>query len=292
VYPEIHFEPEPVSAAPTGDRRTVFPGDGFGFPPQARLVLFPDATGMRLAWEVRVAEPSLRTSYRILVDAQDGGLLFRSNTTKYADARYLDAHLPEPQTEEHAPAAHVLAAIPSSTPESPSGWISGDGSSLEGNNVASHLGYHDHPGLADPLGVYDYPFNTSSAALVNLWWWSNDAHDRFYDLGFTEQQGNFQQSNFGLGGVEGDPLHVSVSVGGPRNDAFYTGTADGGRSTVNFTWYECRFCADHDGYPEPAMPSRGERSPAFDRYLVYHEVVHGVTDRAWPAAWVASSRPR
>jgi len=279
VYPGLRLSPDPVSEMTTGERRTVFRGEGFGFPPEARLVLFPEADGVRLAWEVRVAEPSLRTSYRILIDARDGGLLFRRNTTQYADARYLDAHLPEPQTEEHAPAAHVLGTIPSSTPESPNGWISGGGSSLEGNNAVSHLGYHVLPGLGDPLGVYDYPFNTSSAALVNAWWWVNDAHDRFYDLGFTELRGNFQQSNFGMGAAEGDPMHVSVAVSGSRNDAWYTGNPDGGRGTINFTWYECRFCGDHDGYPEPAFPSRGERAPAFDRYLVYHEYVHGITNR-------------
>jgi hypothetical protein len=241
VYPVIQLSSEPVSEQTTGERRAVFNDQGFGFAPEARLVLFPGADGLRLCWEVEVAEPSLETSYRILIDAYDGDLVYRRNTTLYADARYLDAPHPEPQTEEHAPSGHVLATIPSSTVESPNGWISSGGSSLEGNNAVSHLGYHESPGLTDPLGVYDHPFNTSSAALINAWWWVNDAHDRFYDLGFTENQGNFQQSNFG--------------------------------------WYECRLCGDHDGFPEPASPSRGERHAAFGRDWIYHEYAHGVTDR-------------
>jgi len=274
VYPRVHFSEEVLAADADGARLTVFDAEGFGFPPKARLVLFPEADGVRLAWEVEVAEPTLYTSYRVVLDAVDGSLLFRENTTDYAEARYLNANAPEPETEEFEPEQHVLATIPSITGESPIGWISGDGTILEGNNAVSHLGFRLDPGLSDPAGSYDYPYNTTRAALVNAWWWANDAHDRYYDLGFTEAAQNFQQDNFGHGGNPGDPMQVTHYGAGPRYEAWYSS------GTINFLWNDCRFCGDHDGIPEaPEYGTIGERALGFCRDLVYHEYTHGVSRR-------------
>ena len=74
-----------------------------------------------------------------------------------------------------------------------------------------------HAGLAEPFGVYDYGYNTPSGALVNVWWYVNEAHDRFYALGFDEAAGNFQQDNFGQGGTGGDPVRVVFLPNGQRN---------------------------------------------------------------------------
>jgi extracellular elastinolytic metalloproteinase len=280
VYPHSVFMGDETWSDDDAQRRTVFDGSGFGFAPQARLVIFPEAEGARLAWEVRVGEPTLYTSYVMLVDATDGSLLLRRNTTRYAEARYLDANRPDPPTEEFLPIQHVLATIPTSTPQSPSGWISGDGTILAGNNASSHLGHSTLDGLSDPAGSYDFPYNTARSALVNAWWWANRAHDLFYDLGFDEPAGNFQQDNFGLGGVGGDPLKVVMYTAGPRNTAFFApSTVDGDTSTINFAWSTCRFCGDHDGYPGGAGLTVGERGSGFMRDMVIHEYGHGVSHR-------------
>jgi hypothetical protein len=278
VYPDASFTALEMSSEPDGERLTVFDGAGFGFPPRARLVLFPLGDTMRLGWEVRAAEPTLFTNYRLVVDAIDGDLLYRENLTAYADARYLNANQPDPETEEIAPAQHVLATIPSMTAESPNGWIAGSGTTLSGNNAVSHLGFWSDPGLADPGAVYDFPYNTPRSALVNAWWWANEAHDRFYALGFNEEAGNFQEDNLGNPGLSGDAMEVTVYTAGPRGNAFYSylTPADGALSTINFHWMNCRFCADHDGYPE--FPTR-ERCTAFMRDVVTHEYTHGLIHR-------------
>jgi hypothetical protein len=280
VYPSIAPTTSLISEDDDPMREAVFDGTGFAFPPRLRLIWFPTADGFRLAWEIRIAEPSLITSYRMLVDAVDGSLLYRKNTTWSADARYLNGNQPSPETEEFVPNRHVLGTIPSSTAESPQGWISGDGTSLEGNNARSHLGYYTDPGLSDPLGAYDYAYNTQSSALTNAWWWTNDAHDRFYALGFDEVAGNYQTDNFGKGGVEGDPIEVTVFAAGKRDNAFFSPTsADGGIGAILLMWSSCRFCGDHDGYPETESKTAGERSTAFMRDLIFHEYSHGVTNR-------------
>lgn len=45
-----------------------------------------------------------------------------------------------------------------------------------------------------------------NAAIVNLFYINNWLHDFWYDHGFNEEAGNAQQSNYGRGGEEGDPL--------------------------------------------------------------------------------------
>ena len=44
------------------------------------------------------------------------------------------------------------------------------------------------------------------AAVTQLFYMTNWLHDYWYDSGFNEAAGNAQQSNYGRGGAEGDPL--------------------------------------------------------------------------------------
>ena len=82
----------------------------------------------------------------------------------------------------------------------------------------------------DPTGLahFDFGFTNSykatgdfvgdvgtetDAAVTNLFYWDNVIHDWLYALGFDEAAGNFQDDNFGRGGVGGDPVIAGVSVG-------------------------------------------------------------------------------
>jgi extracellular elastinolytic metalloproteinase len=282
VYSDRKFGGTALEAAASDDAesKTLFDEPEFGRPPRARLVLFPDRDGARLAWEVRIAEPGIHTDYRILVDARDGRILTRHNMVFHASARVLLAGSPDPETEEWAPTQHQLVEIPASTPESPQGWFGGDDTTMQGNNASAQLFNRYHPGLSEPDGVYDYRFNTNESALVNAWYWVNDAHDRFYALGFDEVAGNFQEDNFGLGGVDGDAVTVRGLAGTVPGcaacAASITSTVDGESALMYFAWRnDCRFCSDHDGYPD----NGGDRSGGFMRDVLYHEYSHAVTTR-------------
>jgi extracellular elastinolytic metalloproteinase len=280
AYPGIVFTGE-VAEEPgeRPDARTVFDDEGFGAAPTARLVLFPDATSTRLAWEVRASEPTRFTDYQTLIDAADGSILLRRNLTRYATARVLTSQVPVPLTEEFAPENWEAMAIPDSaspTAESPAGWIEGDGSVLRGNNAVTHVGYVRNPPLSDPAGDYDLPYNTTRSATVNAWWVANEYHDYLRPLGFDEVHGNFQQDNFGLGGVGGDPMDMVVIGLGGRNGAFYGhGGGDGEMPSISFLWGDCELCGDHDGYPETG----GDRHSGFGGDVVVHEYGHGVSIR-------------
>jgi len=49
------------------------------------------------------------------------------------------------------------------------------------------------------------------AQQVQAFYLANFLHDLFYDAGFTELAGNAQSSNYGRGGIEGDPLIIHIN---------------------------------------------------------------------------------
>jgi extracellular elastinolytic metalloproteinase len=63
--------------------------------------------------------------------------------------------------------------------------------------------------------------------LVNLFYWSNMIHDFSYQYGFTEAAGNYQASNLGRGGEEGDPILAQSQDGHGINNANFSPAEDG-----------------------------------------------------------------
>src|SRR4029450_709448 len=57
--------------------------------------------------------------------------------------------------------------------------------------------------------LFDYAFNSAGSAETFLFFASNFVHDFFYDLGFDEAAGNFQQDNFGRGGTGGGRIRLN-----------------------------------------------------------------------------------
>src|SRR5262245_61157716 len=65
------------------DKLTLFDKGIFANPIRVREVIFPMANGARLAWEVDVQAFTHQASYVILVDANNGELLYRTNTVRF-----------------------------------------------------------------------------------------------------------------------------------------------------------------------------------------------------------------
>jgi extracellular elastinolytic metalloproteinase len=94
------------------------------------------------------------------------------------------------------------------------------------------------PPVIEPF-IFDYPINLNAqpevyqkAAIVNLFYWNNLMHDVFYNLGFTEAAGNFQESHrfstgVRSGGVPGDAVLAQAQDGGGTNNANFLTTPDG-----------------------------------------------------------------
>jgi hypothetical protein len=178
----------------------------------ARLLWVPlSAEAMRPAWEVVTVSKARGEMYRVLVDAGTSEVLVRQSLTEYiSDASYrvFTAESPTPMlptpnsvsTLQPAAGSRSLIVTPAfNTTASPNGWIDDGVNETRGNNVEAHTDRDgdNTPDLPRPQGspsrVFDPPLNLSQdpsnykdAAVVQLFYYSNMIHDRFYELGFTD----------------------------------------------------------------------------------------------------------
>ncbi len=128
--------------------------------------------------------------------------------------------------------------------ESPAGWL-GTGaqttSALRGNNVNAYLDT-DANNAADSggtavtggnfLATADLAQSPSVAtnkavAIQNLFFMNNFIHDKLYQHGFNEANGNFQVNNFGKGGAGNDAVNAEAQDGSGTDNANFATPADG-----------------------------------------------------------------
>lgn len=148
---------------------------------------------------------------------------------------------------------------PADVMASPYGWHDVDGlpghefTITRGNNAWAYQSRDDNqtslgdePDGGDTLH-FDFPWEFDwepqqyiDASVTNLFYWSNFIHDFSWHMGFDEQAGNFQQNNYGNGGIGGDAMIARAQAGantGSENNAFYSGGADGSQGSINmFVW--------------------------------------------------------
>ena len=99
---------------------------------------------------------------------------------------------------------------------------------------------------------------------TQLFYICNWYHDEMYRLGFTEQARNFQNSNFGRGGVEADRVRGEGQDSSGTNNANFSTPADGGRGRMQmYIWTG----------PNPDIDGN------LDAEVVIHEHTHGLSNR-------------
>lgn len=258
------------------------------------LVYFPQGTTIsRLAWDVILEDVDSPNTYRTLIDAVDGTVLWRKSLTLYS---HVDAHgdiytndSPKPNTEKGSSVGivprvdadfHGLEFFPHADPHAD--WWNGSGeadrSRTRSNNVRAHEdragdnsdGDGDVTSGANenytfPINLNNDPSTYTDAAVVNLFYWNNRLHDMFYRLGFDEAAGNFQVDNFGLGGSDGD-----------RVEADAQDNADGTPPSQ----CNANMSTDVDGMsPRMQMFECGNQDGDLDNQVIVHEYTHGVHKR-------------
>ncbi len=187
---------------------------------------------------------------------------------------------PTSQTGQPPLASRQLLTLNSINPAaSPNGWIDSN-LDTRGNNVDAHTDVNsdDIPDLPRPQAagtnpaVFDFPIDFNqvpgaykSASVVQLFYWCNFMHDKLYALGFTEAAGNFQNDNFGRGGLGGDALQADAQDGGGTENANFNTPPDGQSPRMQL-------------YLFPNAPPAG-RDPSFDATVVLHEYTHGLSNR-------------
>lgn len=134
------------------------------------------------------------------------------------------------------------------------------------NDNETTIGYSPSSPSGDfnfPLNLSDPPANWIDAAITNLFFWNNTCHDVFYQYGFDEPSGNFQQDNQGRGGQGADYVFADARDGGGTNNANFSTPNDGSSPRMQmYFWY-----------------SPGIHDSDFDNGVITHEYGHGVSNR-------------
>jgi hypothetical protein len=168
------------------------------------------------------------------------------------------------------------------------GWITDGGNVTDGNNVEAGVDRVAPNGVDAPVTgtarVFNFTYTPhhsaggedpllpafQNGASTNLFYLANRYHDEIYRLGFTEPAFNFQQDNFGRGGLGGDRLSAQAQDSSGTNNAnfgnFGGGVVgpDGNRpQTQMFLWTG----------PTP------DRDGDVDNEVIVHELTHGTSSR-------------
>ena len=165
-------------------------------------------------------------------------------------------------TESPLHGPQQLVVNPADPDASPYGWHDTNGFAgaeytyTRGNNV---FAYDDRDNNDTPPTTpfpdagasltFNYPYDPNgepldnlNAAIVNLFYMNNKMHDIAYRYGFDEQAGNFQQNNYGNGGLSNDAVQAKAIAGYSAttqllNNADFSTPADGGSGRMRmFVW--------------------------------------------------------
>jgi subtilisin-like proprotein convertase family protein len=287
---------------PSPDGRTIVfqPAGPFTDEIRLELMYFPlDAGIATLAWSMVLWQQD--SAYYTLVDAETGDQLFRKNIsdsqTQTATYSVYNDDSPAPLSPSNAlpgsgiqgaPIQRALLTIISELPAFDNlGWITDGVNTTTGNNVDAGVDIDGINGI-DPSGravgapfrVFNFPYNPSPGipppgespaldnyrmgAVTNLFFWSNRYHDRLYGLGFSEAAGNFQQNNFGRGGLGNDFVLAEAQDFSGTNNANFATPPDGIPGRMQMFIFTG---------PNP------DRDGDLDQDVVLHELTHGVSNR-------------
>ena len=160
---------------------------------------------------------------------------------------------------------------------SPYGWHDINGAPgaeytvTRGNNANAYED-GDNPGYqpegGSNLDFTGFPFSqvyTNSnqyedAAITNLFYINNIFHDIMYQFGFDEVSGNFQENNYGKGGLGADSVRAEAQDGSGTCNANFSTPPDGQKPRM-----QMYICGDKDG--------------DYDTLVIIHEYGHGVSNR-------------
>lgn len=159
---------------------------------------------------------------------------------------------------------------------SPFGWHDTDGAAgaeftiTRGNNCHAYED-GDNDGFSPDGNAalnFDFPFNpvysnddqSEAAVITNLFYWTNLCHDVWYQYGFDEASGNFQENNYGNGGAGSDYVNAEAQDGSGTCNANFGTPTDGSNPTMQM--YTCN-----------------SRDGDVDNAVIVHEYGHGISIR-------------
>ncbi|GAA4111499.1 hypothetical protein GCM10022393_09250 [Aquimarina addita] len=173
-----------------------------------------------------------------------------------------------------------IVVDPANLTASPFGWHDTNGVAgaeftiTRGNNVWAQEDTNGNNGTgSSPSGGasldFNFPLNLSAspstyldAAITNLFYWNNIMHDVFYQYGFDEASGNFQENNYGNGGAGSDSVNADAQDGISTNNANFSTPSDGGNPRMQMFLF-----------------TNPTRDGDLDSGIIAHEYGHGISTR-------------
>jgi hypothetical protein len=286
-----------VPTASDSANHVTFTGSGMADDAKAWLVYFPLAKGVaRLAWATQILGDPY--GFLTVVDGETGTILFRKNLTNFqtqsATYNVYNDDSPAPSSPTTAlPGANFQApfiarqSVTLIGNEAPNtfnnlGWMTdntnGVNGHTDGNNVQAGLDIDGVDGVDAPVAgtnrVLNFAYNpqvdapttvaSRNGEVTDMFYWTNVYHDRLYRLGFNEVSRNFQNDNFGRGGLALDRVRAEGQDSSGTNNANFQTPVDGTRGRMQMFLF--------DG-PTP------DRTSALDHDVLLHELTHGTSNR-------------
>jgi extracellular elastinolytic metalloproteinase len=240
----------------------------------AAFYTYVSAEGGELLWRKNIAHQQTQPATYVVYDGDSPAPLSPTNATPGSGIQGLLI----PRTSFTVISEHAFDSL---------GWMTDGTSITTGNNVDAGLDLTAPDGIDDgtratgtAFRVFDYPFNPppgtpapgDSPSLANarfgevvqMFFWANRYHDRLYDLGFTEAARNFQQDNFGRGGLGNDRIVAEGQDFAGTDNAVFFAPPDGTSGSMQLFLFTG---------PDP------DRSAGLDQEAVLHELTHGTSDR-------------
>ncbi len=219
-------------------------------PVKVQLVYRKAEERVLLAWDVSIEMKDEPHWWNIRVDARTGKFIDKNDYTAQDTYDVFAYPLEAPSFGSRS-----LLSNPSDVIASPYKWHDVNGAAgaeytiTRGNNVYAYEDANNDniPGYSPNGGaslVFDFPIvaNTTpatnqDASLTNLFYDNNAIHDFLYRLGFDEVAGNFQQNNYGRGGIGGDYVKAEGFDGSGTNNANFSTPPDGGSGRMQmYLW--------------------------------------------------------
>lgn len=275
-----------------------------GEPVTVQLMYQPTDSTLRLVWNVNYYAPGGSHWWNVRVSALTGEELGRNDWVSNCGfhemlERRVVEELPAAAPMPAAPLDYRVYHFPVESPShggrtivnapwaaagiaSPYGWHDTNGAPgaehtiTRGNNVHAQEDANGNNGTGyspdgGPSLDFDFLINLAQqpaayqdAAITNLFHWNNLMHDIWYQYGFNEVSGNFQQNNYGRGGTGNDHVLADAQDGIGMNNANFATPPDGSNPRMQmFLWNQTTPMRDGD----------------LDNGIIAHEYGHGISNR-------------